>query len=54
MEVYKHDNGAMFAIDSSYLEQVAEEDESMGETPTTIIMDPFSFDEPTTLHLEGI
>jgi len=54
MEVYKHENGGMFAIDSSYLDQVAEEVESFGETPSAIIMDPFSFDEPTTLLLEGI
>ena len=35
MEVYKHEGGAMFAIDSSYIEQVLDDD-----LPT--IPDPFS------------
>lgn len=52
MEVYKHENGGMFAIDSSFLEQVAEEEESLGETPETVIMDPFSYGEPDALYLE--
>jgi len=26
MSVYKHENGGMFAVDSSYLEQVCDED----------------------------
>lgn len=52
MEVYKHENGGMFAIDSSYLDQVAEEEEGFGETPETVIMDPFSYGEPEALYLE--
>jgi hypothetical protein len=35
LEVYKHQNGGMFAMDSSYLEQVCEDDD-----PT--IPDPFA------------
>ena len=35
LEVYKHENGGMFAMDSSYLEQVCEDDEP-------IIPDPFA------------
>lgn len=35
MEVYKHENGGMFAIDSSFLEETTED----GENP--IIRDPF-------------
>jgi len=52
LEVYKHENGGMFAIDSSYLAQVAEEEESLGETPVAVIMDPFSYGEPEALYLE--
>ena len=36
MEVYKHESGGMFAIDSSYLEQVHDEDSY------PVIADPFS------------
>lgn len=54
MEVYKHENGGMFAINSSYLDQVAEEEEGLGETPEAVIMDPFSYGDPQTLYLEGI
>jgi len=55
MEVYKHENGGMFAIDSSYLEQVADKDMN-GET---IITDPFYStyelkDEAEILILKGI
>lgn len=53
MEVYKHENGGMFAIDSSFVAQVAEEEESLGETPEAVIMDPFSYGEPEALYLEG-
>jgi hypothetical protein len=52
LEVYKHENGGMFAIDSSYLDQVAEEEEGLGETPEAVIMDPFSYGEPEALYLE--
>lgn len=68
MEVYKHENGGMFAIDSSFLDQVApdegdEEDTAgydpsnemaymTGESKRTIILDPFSYGEPETLYLE--
>jgi len=35
LEVYKHPNGGMFAVDSSYLEQCTDED------TYPIILDPF-------------
>ena len=35
LEVYKHENGGMFAIDSSYLEQNFEDDTE------PVIVDPF-------------
>jgi hypothetical protein len=49
LAVYKHDNGGMFAMDSSFIDQVdEEEDDSM----TVIIPDPFSrIGEPTELYL---
>lgn len=36
MSIYKHENGGMFAIDSSYLDQVCDEDSY------PVIPDPFS------------
>jgi hypothetical protein len=48
MEVYKHENGRMFAIDSSFLDQVAENPELM----ETVILDPFSHGDPQSLYLE--
>lgn len=49
LAVYKHDNGGMFAIDSSWIEQVPEETEMM----EVAIIDPFSdIDDPQTLYLE--
>jgi hypothetical protein len=49
MEVYKHENGGMFGIDTSYVDQVLGDGESM----ELCIPDPFAtFDEPTTLYLE--
>jgi hypothetical protein len=36
LEVYKHENGGMFAIDSSYLETLEDDDKS------TCIPDPFT------------
>jgi len=45
MEVYKHENGGMFAIDSSFLDQRDHEEDS--------IPDPFSdIDDVQTLYLE--
>ena len=38
LAVYKHENGGMFAIDSSYLEQVADESET---EDCYLIQDPF-------------
>jgi hypothetical protein len=37
ISVYKHENGGMFAVDSSYLDQVARTDED----DNLIIPDPF-------------
>lgn len=54
MNIYKHENGAMFAIDSSFIDQVnphgcPDEDDEI----TTAVYDPFAdFGEPTTLYLE--
>jgi hypothetical protein len=54
MEVYKHEGGGMFAIDSSFVEQndphgCPDEDDEI----TTAIYDPFAdFGDPTTLYLE--
>jgi metal-dependent HD superfamily phosphatase/phosphodiesterase len=48
LEVYKHENGGMFAIDASFIDQVADETELM----ESIIMDPFSHGDPQTLYLE--
>lgn len=36
LAVYKHENGGMFAIDSSYLDQVADETDEY-----ILIVDPF-------------
>ena len=47
MEVYLHENGGMFAIDSSFLDQIAPE-----EVEGTMIMDPFSLGNPENLYLE--
>lgn len=50
LEVFKHQNGGMFAIDSSYLEQVVfGDDESSGS-----IYDPFVTmgEDPEELYLE--
>lgn len=53
IEAYKHENGGIFAIDSSYLEQVAEDENR------TAITDPFYSvnelkDEAELLILEGL
>lgn len=53
MFVFKHDNGGMFALDSSYIEQVLPEDDD-----TCFIPDPFndefSFTEKSVVKLEGV
>lgn len=49
MAVYKHQNGGMLAIDSSYLEQVAEDND---ELDCYVINDPFApIGEPQDLYL---
>ena len=46
LSIYKHENGGMFAIDTSYIEQVLDE-----ENP--VILDPFvSVDEDQTTNFE--
>jgi hypothetical protein len=48
LEVYKHEGGGMFAIDSSFLEQSTEDDK-----PYQVIQDPFAdMGKPQTLYLE--
>jgi len=42
ISIYKHENGGMFAIDSSYIDQVCDEEE-----PT--IIDPFELDTIVSL-----
>jgi hypothetical protein len=49
MEVYKHENGGMFAIDSSFIEQVLGQ---LDEAETAMILDPFEPINPTQLYLE--
>lgn len=44
--IYKHENGGMFGIDSSYIEQVLEDDE------TIISIDPLSMDEITKVPIK--
>jgi len=41
LAVYKHENGGMFAIDASYLEQVAF-DQDLDDDQAVMITDPFS------------
>lgn len=59
MAVYRHDNGGMFAMDSSFIEQVPDEDEGydpnndLGLSSRCSIYDPFAnLGEPTELFLE--
>lgn len=48
LSVYKHENGGMFAMDSSFIEQ-----ELYEEMENLAIYDPFSnMGEPKTLYLE--
>ncbi len=50
LEVYKHQNGGMFAIDSSYLEELENEQGEVSDC--VIISDPFAdISNPETLHL---
>jgi len=48
LSVFKHDNGGMFALDSSYIEQVLPEDDEC------VIPDPFIFDPMLTEDDEGV
>jgi hypothetical protein len=54
LELYKHENDGMFAIDSSYLDQVlADRGEFGGETAYLSIPDPFAeLGDPIELYLE--
>jgi hypothetical protein len=45
VSVYKHPNGGMFGIDSSYLESITEDNESL------IIPDPF-YDKLCYMYIE--
>ena len=45
ISVYKHENGGIFAIDSSYIEQVLDDDFEDG----IVSLDPLSFDEVTKI-----
>ena len=49
LAVYKHENGGLFAIDSSFIEQVLEQ---LDEAETVMIFDPFEPTEATQLYLE--
>ena len=49
MAIYKHENGGMFAIDASWLDQVAVENDDLD---CYVISDPFAdLDKPTLLEL---
>jgi hypothetical protein len=49
MAIYKHENGGLFAIDASFLDQVADEDDT---EDCYIIPDPFGkIEDPNTLEL---
>jgi hypothetical protein len=49
LAVYKHQNGGMFAMDASYLDQVADENE---EVDCYVIPDPFAtIGRPEDLNL---
>ena len=45
--IYKHSNGALFGIDSSYIEQVAEEDED--DDLIVYVGDPFNYKQKVKL-----
>lgn len=53
MAVYKHEGGGMFAIDSSFIDQVLSERADNGETEYLSIYDPFGdMGDPQELYLE--
>ena len=53
LAVYKHENGGMFAIDSSFIDQVLADRADDGETEYLSIPDPFAeLGNPTELYLE--
>ena len=53
MNIYKHENGGMFAIDSSFVDQVVADRADDGETEYLSIPDPFAeMGDPTELYLE--
>lgn len=53
MAVYKHEFGGMFAIDSSFIDQVLSERTYNGETEYLSIYDPFvDMGDPQELYLE--
>lgn len=47
--IYKHENGGMFGIDSSFIDQVLEQ---VDEAETVMIFDPFEPINVTQLYLE--
>jgi hypothetical protein len=49
VSIYKHENGGMFGVDSSYIEQldgVSEDDDI-----TVVIPDPFENDDPNNINI---
>lgn len=53
LAVYKHENGGMFALDSSFIDQVLADRASDGETGYMSIYDPFcEMGDSNELHLE--
>jgi hypothetical protein len=53
LAVYKHEGGGMFAIDSSFVDQVLADRADDGETEYMSIYDPFAdMGDPTELYLE--
>lgn len=52
MTIYKHENGGMFAIDSSFVEQVLD-DRGVEGSDDLIMCDPFGdLEYPNELYLE--
>jgi hypothetical protein len=53
LAVYKHENGGMLAIDSSFVDQVLADRADDGETEYLSIPDPFAeLGDPSELYLE--
>lgn len=46
ISIYKHENGGMFGIDSSYIEQVLMDDSDLDNM---LILDPFVEPNPTNI-----